>query len=291
MKKNKCKLCNCQDIEHTTYKLRDNDKISVLKCKKCGLSFLSSFEHINENFYENGNMHSNEDLKEDFEAWEKRSFEDDFRRFKFLKNKIKNKSVCDFGCGIGGFIKLAQSVANNACGVEKQKNLKKYFDENNLNVQNDINEYKEQFDFITMFHVLEHLRNPKVDIIQLTKKLKKNGELIIEVPNCDDALLTLYKNKAFANFTHWSCHLYMYNQKTLKMLLSSLNLKINYIKNVQRYSLMNHLYWLIKNKPGGHKILSKFDFKILNFLYKGFLKIINKNDTIIISVSKSNMVL
>lgn len=291
MKTNKCKLCNCEDVEITSYKLRDNDEISVLKCKKCGLSFLSSFEHINNNFYENGNMHPNDNLKEDFEAWEKRSFEDDSRRFQFLKNKIRGKSVCDFGCGVGGFIKLAKNVTNSVCGVEKQQNLKPYFEKNNLNVKNDINEYKEQFDFITMFHVLEHLKNPKVELLQLTRKLKKNGELIIEVPNCDDALLSLYKNRAFADFTHWSCHLFMYNQKTLKMLLSSLNLKINYIKNVQRYSLMNHLYWLVKNKPGGHKVLSKYDFKILNFLYKSFLKTINKNDTIIISVSKSNMVL
>ena len=89
MKTNKCKLCNCEDVEITSYKLRDNDEISVLKCKKCGLSFLSSFEHINNNFYENGNMHPNDNLKEDFEAWEKRSFEDDSRRFQFLKNKIK----------------------------------------------------------------------------------------------------------------------------------------------------------------------------------------------------------
>ena len=150
--------------------------------------------------------------------------------------------------------------------------------------------YKES-EMIRIQNVLEHLKNPKVELLQLTRKLKKNGELIIEVPNCDDALLSLYKNRAFADFTHWSCHLFMYNQKTLKMLLSSLNLKINYIKNVQRYSLMNHLYWLVKNKPGGHKVLAKYDFKILNFLYKSFLKTINKNDTIIISVSKSNMVL
>ena len=291
MKKNKCKLCNCEDVIITSYKLRDNDNISVLKCKKCGLSFLSSFEHINNNFYENGNMHQNKALKDDFEAWEKKSFIDDSRRFKFLKNKIKNKSVCDFGCGIGGFIKLAKNVTNNACGVEKQQNLKTYFEKNNLNVKNNINEYKCKFDFITLFHVLEHLKNPKVELLQLIKKLKKNGELIIEIPNSDDALLSLYKNKAFANFTHWSCHLYMYNQKTLKMLFLSLNLKINYMKNVQRYSLMNHLYWLIKNKPGGHNVWAKFDFKILNLLYKSFLKTINKNDTIIISVSKSNMVL
>ncbi len=291
MKKNKCKLCNCEDVIITSYKLRDNDNISVLKCKKCGLSFLSSFEHINNNFYENGNMHQNKALKDDFEAWEKKSFIDDSRRFEFLKNKIKNKSVCDFGCGIGGFIKLAKNVTNNACGVEKQQNLKTYFEKNNLNVKNNINEYKCKFDFITLFHVLEHLKNPKVELLQLIKKLKKNGELIIEIPNSDDALLSLYKNKAFANFTHWSCHLYMYNQKTLKMLFLSLNLKINYMKNVQRYSLMNHLYWLIKNKPGGHNVWAKFDFKILNLLYKSFLKTINKNDTIIISVSKSNMVL
>lgn len=289
-KNNKCHLCDCEDINLTSYKLRDNDKISVLQCKNCGLYFLSTFEHINKNFYENGNMHSCENLKNDFKHWENKSYNDDLRRFKFLKNKIKNKSVCDFGCGIGGFIKLCSNITGDVCGVEKQKNLKEYFKENNIIVYDDINKKQGKFDYITMFHVLEHIKNPNDLILNLISKLKKDGELIIEVPNCDDALLSLYKNKAFADFTHWSCHLFMYNHKTLKLLMDTLNLKINYIKNIQRYTLMNHLYWIINNKPGGHIIWEKFDFKLLNYLYSVFLKLLNKNDTIIISVSKINMV-
>jgi 2-polyprenyl-3-methyl-5-hydroxy-6-metoxy-1,4-benzoquinol methylase len=40
------------------------------------------------------------------------------------------------------------------------------------------------FDAITLFHVLEHLRNPKAVMEELVKSnLKDGGLLVIEVPN------------------------------------------------------------------------------------------------------------
>ena len=137
-----------------------------------------------------------------------------------------------------------------------------------------------------MFHVLEHLPDPKSVIKELLNKLKDDGKLIIEVPNEDDALLSLYACKKFADFTHWSCHLYSFNRKTLKKLLEDTGIEINYIKPVQRYGFANHLYWLLRGEKGGHNVWEKLDNPVLNFFYKNFLKLISKTDTLVISISK-----
>ena len=65
-----------------------------------------------------------------------------------------------------------------------------------------------------------------------------NSEIIIEVPNANDALLSLYKSKAFTHFTWWSCHLFTFNKNNLKQLVEKAGYKINYSKNIQWHSLI-----------------------------------------------------
>jgi len=78
-----------------------------------------------------------------------------------------------------------------------------------------------------------------------------------------------------------------YNNETLKRLIKKAGLKINFIKQVQRYPLANHLYWLSHNKPGGHVQWSFMaDDKELNERYGAMLANLGIADTIVVSVSK-----
>ena len=279
----KCYICGSSEIEDTGYSLRDDETIKVLRCKRCSLVFLSSFEHINKDFYKDGKMHSG---NFDHKRWLEASYDDDRRRFLMLKKIIKGKKLLDFGCGAGGFLMMAKDYASKVAGVEKQDALRALFNEKNMDIFDNPDEIHDKFDVITMFHVLEHLPDPKSVIKELLNKLKDDGKLIIEVPNEDDALLSLYACKKFADFTHWSCHLYSFNRKTLKKLLEDTRIEINYIKPVQRYGFANHLYWLLRGEKGGHNVWKKLDNPVLNFFYKNFLKLISKTDTLVISISK-----
>ena len=267
----KCYICGSSEIEDTGYSLRDDETIKVLRCKRCSLVFLSSFEHINKDFYKDGKMHSG---NFDHKRWLEASYDDDRRRFLMLKKIIKGKKLLDFGCGAGGFLMMAKDYASKVAGVEKQDALRALFNEKNMDIFDNPDEIHDKFDVITMFHVLEHLPDPKSVIKELLNKLKDDGKLIIEVPNEDDALLSLYACKKFADFTHWSCHLYSFNRKTLKKLLEDTGIEINYIKPVQRYGFANHLYWLLRGEKGGHNVWEKLDNPVLNFFYKNFLKLI-----------------
>lgn len=145
---------------------------------------------------------------------------------------------------------------------------------------------KSGYDIITLFHVLEHLPDPIQKLTELSSLLNDSGEIIVEIPNADDALLTLYENEAFSKFTYWSCHLFLFNTKTLKLLADKAALKVNYIKQVQRYGIANHLYWLSKGKPGGHDVWDFLDGTEINKVYAEKLDAIEKCDTIIVSLSK-----
>lgn len=137
-----------------------------------------------------------------------------------------------------------------------------------------------------MFHVLEHIPDPKAILGELGKMLADDGQIIVEVPNADDALLTLYKNEPFSKFTYWGCHLFLYTAKTLKILFNQMNLKVNYIKQIQRYPLSNRLYWLANGKPGGHQKWHFLDSLELHAAYEKQLAALGKCDTILASVKR-----
>ena len=281
----KCNLCNSLNYKKRKGIVRDNKDLEIFECCDCGLVFLSEDNHINESFYENSNMHQSFD----FYKWRNETLVDDTRRFEFLKNSLVNKKVLDFGSGNGGFLKLAKNISKRVLGVELEKAIIPFYKEENIPLENNLDNINEKFDIITSFHVIEHIKEPLKILDKLKNLLEDNGRLIIEVPNANDALLTIYENEAFSNFTYWSCHLYLYTQHTLNLLAKQSGFEVEFIKHIQRYPLSNHLYWLSKNKPGGHEKWGNFfDSNELTKAYENQLASLGATDTIIACLKKGS---
>lgn len=119
----KCYLCENNDFELVHKGTRDNDNIDVLRCKKCGLVFLSSFQHVHNDFYESSGMFG--DKKVNICEVRESTLEDDLRRVNMLKNLITGKEILDFGCGYGGFLDNARLYADNVCGIEIENTARK----------------------------------------------------------------------------------------------------------------------------------------------------------------------
>ena len=131
MSQNKtCYLCLGAKHKKREGKIRNLDDVDVLECEDCSLVFLSSFAHMNEGFYQDGAMHSDISL----ETWIEITKTDDLRRFNFVKKKIQDKKVLDFGSGNAAFINLAKNIAKEAVGLEIDETFKEYFIQNNLQI-------------------------------------------------------------------------------------------------------------------------------------------------------------
>jgi 2-polyprenyl-3-methyl-5-hydroxy-6-metoxy-1,4-benzoquinol methylase len=285
----KCYLCGCQEFNKKPGSVRDNSDLEIWGCASCGLVFLSSFDHIKESFYESSKMHGEEMLC--IETWLKETEWDDERRFQYLKSALTNCRLLDFGCGAGGFLLKARRLAETAHGIELEASLSNHYYESGLTVYQHLYDIPDdirgrKYNIITLFHVLEHIPDPRAILEELSEMLTDTGQIIVEVPNANDALLTLYKCESFSNFTYWSCHLFLYTATTLQMLFNQMNLKVNYIKQIQRYSLANHLHWLANNLPNGHQKWHFLDSQELQAAYESSLSSIGKCDTIIGSFAK-----
>lgn len=283
MKLDRCYLCGSKSshIIHRGTRGGRHD-IDVLKCEDCGLVRLSESVNNIDNFYIQSGMRNN--VIDTPEHYRKTTIKDSMRRFRFTQNIIEGKSVLDFGCGAGGYLVLAKDIATTAEGVELEQVMRDGLNAEGIRCASSLDDVG-SFDVITMFHVLEHLDEPLMYLEKMKKHLNKDGKLLIEVPNADDALLSLYNSEKFADFTYWHCHVYLYTNDTIKKLAKKAGYHIDFVQQVQRYPLSNHLYWLAEGAPGGHKKYSFLNDRLLDRYYGDLLAKFGIADTILAEFS------
>jgi SAM-dependent methyltransferase len=280
----RCYLCGCTSHRCRPGKVRDDESLKINECQECGLVFLSRAA-LPDEFYEKSCMHSGE--PNPVADWLHDTDRDDERRFRSLSEAMTNRHVLDFGCGVGGFLMKAGSRARQVTGIELEARLTPHFQASGLEVFQSIDALPSDrnFDLITAFHVVEHLEDPAIMLRKLATRLRGGGRIIMEVPSSDDALLTLYKNGPFSEFTYWSCHLYLFNAANIPLLAKKAGLRLEYVSYIQRYPLSNHLYWLAEGKPGGHQLWGFLDSEDLSRAYEARLASLGRTDTLIASLS------
>jgi len=127
-----CYLCGGTKFNKRPGSVRDRSELEIFECASCGLVFLSSFDHIRDGFYESSEMHGKDAL--DIQAWIRETEWDDERRFQYFKSALPNQRLLDFGCGTGGFLSRAQSVAAMAHGVDLETRLSRHYESSGLTV-------------------------------------------------------------------------------------------------------------------------------------------------------------
>ena len=76
-----CYLCGGTEFNKRPGSVRDNPLLEVLECASCGLVFLSSFDHIRNDFYENSEMHKGQEML-DIQVWLNQTVWDDEQHVK-----------------------------------------------------------------------------------------------------------------------------------------------------------------------------------------------------------------
>jgi len=262
-------------------KVRDRNDVSVLKCNKSGVLFLSRSDHIEISDY---------DTKEHFKYWGAQdrktailnSREDTQRRFEQFRNIIANKKWIDIGTGAGAILDLLSPLSSETAAVEPQKSARKELTALSYRVYPTIEDVSDnKFEVATLFHVFEHLADPIETLETLRQKMSQGAKLIIEVPHAKDFLISFLDLEAFKSFTFWSEHLILHTRDSLRLFLEKAGFSNIVIKSFQRYPLANHLHWLAKGKPGGHILWDHIRTEELEAAYANMLAEIDNTDTLI----------
>ena len=292
----KCILCENSKFSKLSKKVRDSDQFHIIQCLSCKNIQINPIPTINSNkkFYDQNRQIKNMKIDYNLIELRKKSKNDTKRRVAFFKKNIKkNKKILEIGSGNGFFLEeLKKENYNiNGCEISKERliHLKKL---KNITIYNyDFNfkmsEFEDKFDIVVMFHVLEHISNPKKFLENVRNILKQKGKIIIEVPNSDDHQLVLNENY---NQWYWQrAHVNYYHPKTLSKILSKTKFKKIKIFGIQRYSIENMFYWKLKNSPQKENptfsLTKPYDW--IEKSYKTKVEKRMKSDTIIATASKN----
>jgi len=156
----------------------------IYECSACGLGFSDPMDAADSDFYAT------------FEDY------DDKWEFEVVANELRTMPrglrVLDIGCGDGRFLQRLSSL-HHVIGVDFNPRAIQAAREKGLEVHAlSLDEYRAQFpgnehDFITLFHVLEHVSDPAQFIEALKKSLRAHGRVGISVPNQSRWTLSLVR--------------------------------------------------------------------------------------------------
>lgn len=269
----KCTLCGSEAIEELSDKTRYSTLKKVYFCKQCQIVFLypQMTEEEEADYYK-------DEYRKIFscDSSTKERFENALPEAKQRRERIKHllskeDKVLEMGCASGYFLFSIKGLVGEIHGIEPHTEDAEYAENLGIKVFFDHKHcYKEYYNIIFMYHTLEHLRDPVKTLKEIKQLLKPNGFLVIEVPNVDDMLISVYNIEAFKNFYWQAPHYWYFTPQTLLMVLSEAGFSTELIP-LQRYDLSNHITWMLEGKPGGQGKYRDILDAELNDKYKSVL--------------------
>ncbi|MEW7289560.1 class I SAM-dependent methyltransferase [Aquimarina sp. 2304DJ70-9] len=128
--------------------------------------------------------------------------------------------LLDIGAGTGDFLALAQKKGWRTKGIEPNDHAKKLAKQKGVDLESESNKFdSEQFDIITMWHVLEHISGLENQIKELNRLLKPGGHIVVAVPNFKSYDAQYYKS-------FWAAydvprHLWHFSKKAIRILFEN----------------------------------------------------------------------
>lgn len=196
----------------------------IVKCKSCEMIYenprfpesviLSGYENTNESGHDSQYPMRVESF---YRALVKNS--------KYLPGK--GAKILDIGTAGGGFLEAAKKFGYASYGLEPSRYLVEQGNRRGLNLSQGTiqkNDYSAQsFDLICLWDVLEHLSDPKQDLLAIRKLLKPDGKLLINYPNIDSLPARILKAK------YWwilSVHLLQFSRDTIRKICSRTGFRV-----------------------------------------------------------------
>ena len=191
-----------------------------------------------------------------------------------LPKSLKNKSILDAGCGTGWFSKKAEEKGAKVISLDIGYNLLKIVrNKCNCHLVNgsliNLPMADNSFDIVICTEAIEHTTNPEFAFNELCRILRKNGILILTVPNkfwhWTVIIANYFKLRPYEGYENW-CSI-----NELKKWSDNNNLEI---KKIFGFNLFPFII------PATHKLINIFDreynIKLAQYMVNIGLKCIKK---------------
>lgn len=168
-------------VSHTAF--------TIQRCNSCGFKFTSprpKQSAIGEYYLSESYISHTEKavgLKDHIYHWvRKRAIRN---KHKLIAHYQPTGSALDVGCGTGDFLSYLVAQGYSAQGVEVSPDARKIAANKGVSVTSQLADIpaQAQFNVISLWHVLEHVADPRETLKQLFERCSKDGLLVIAVPD------------------------------------------------------------------------------------------------------------
>lgn len=214
--------CKDHTVSGREFELRYDEKLELLE------TFPKPENHQLPEFYKSEKYISHTDSKKSFfdktYQWVKSYMID--QKLKWIeKEKPTKGNLLDIGAGTGDFLARAKNINWQINGIEPNPEARGLASKKGVLIEKETTSLSSNsFDVITMWHVLEHVPDLEVQIRELQRLLKKDGLLIIAVPNFKSYDAQKYKE-------HWAAfdvprHLWHFSREAIKRIFAQYDFEI-----------------------------------------------------------------
>jgi len=247
-----CKLCNSKNIQPIEELEYEGLVYTMIFCNSCYLLYCLEHHHVVSPDYVNLDSLDIDAKRIWCQGHHKVSaYKQWNKNFKYMSQaKDHPMRLLDIGCGTGGFLEHSQKSEFELYGFDASNAQSEYARKRFPNVRHasSCSEYLDKhgdqnllFDVVTMWDVLEHIRNPLDYLREMRRVIRPGGLIYISTPN---GLAKLWKRKLYklllldidcgGEFMPWE-HVFYYSPRSLKFLLSLSGFKVLKIGTVPCY--------------------------------------------------------
>lgn len=230
----------------------------VVECKNCGLIYINP--RIRNDLIIKGYSLGEDSAFVSQARGREITFE---RSLRFIEKYVKKGKLLDIGTAGGSFLYVAKKRNWEVYGIEPNKWLCDWGKKNyGIDIKQGTifdNKFKDNFfDMISLWDVLEHVPDPKKELLEINRVMKKDGVLVVNYPDIG-SLMSKLMGKRWIFLL--SVHLFYFTRKTIKRILLDSGFEPILIKpHFQKLSLGYLVYRMEKYNKG----LSKISGKIVN---------------------------
>ena len=245
-------LTSCGICSHKDVSLRYSKKdFSIAQCHSCGVLFRipqPTFEEVRQlyttSYYNPWHLEKEGGVKKiKMDTFEKRLRE--------IQTYVSGGKILDVGCATGFFLEKAKSKGFEPYGLELsefsfKEAQNKFGDHIFLGTIEDIPFENNFFDVITMFDLLEHVKDPVATLRRCEAILKPQGIIVAVLPDVSSISAKLMGR----NWTHYKKeHLYYFSKRTISELLKQESYEVVRITPASKVMNLEYLYHQFTQYP------------------------------------------
>lgn len=268
-----CPGCGSKNFEHVL-EVKDHlvsgEGFTISECQKCSLRFTNPRPEAGDlsKYYQSENYisHTNEANNLVNKLYKIARYFTLRSKRRLIEKNVIDRTLLDIGCGTGHFLEHASANGWQTYGIEPEKSAREIaIAQGKSKIYSDINEViDQQFDRITLWHVLEHLPDLNDSLDKIANLMSSEGKLFIAVPN-----YLAHEEARFKEF--WAAydvprHLYHFSPNSMKEIASRQGLIIEKIYPMRLDSFYISLL-SNKHKSGRNKLINSFISGLISNTY------------------------